>query len=290
MPNALLVLWWRTHEAKFNVQTQNVRTCCRGWPLIGRVNVERLSTVRMAWRVAGKPPEEQPPSTWGRKASRQPTIPAHHIESFVEGCRRISVESEAKDLLPSRLVRTTIHLPTSEDLRQRMQVLASQASAGTARISSAPQRTGLLARVASWAGLLPERAAGPREGLLEGLIRTGVPMREELLETVDKFHVQLNSLRLEQDVSGRARQGAVLLTQLQFLGELLLAAQRLLQSGHGQTAGLDLTLLEELVQQIEATQIAVAQVVALPVEHASFVTGVQRNWQQALWPAGSSHV
>lgn len=257
---------------------------------MARAGVDRLSTVRMAWRVAGDADQGQPSAPWGRSASRPSTIAPRYIESFVEGCRRISSEDAAQDLLPSRLARANVRLPTSDVLRQRMQTAASRLASAQAVSPSEAQRTGLLARVASWVGLVPVKTAGPREGLLEGLIRTGVPLREELLETVEQFHAQLNALRLASDLNGRARQGAALLTQLQSIGELLKAAQRLGQSGHGYSAGLDPHLLDELAQQVVSTQIAVAQVVALPVEHASFVKGVQRNWQQALSLAEVSDV
>lgn len=249
---------------------------------------DRQATVRMAWRVAGEPNEEQQTSLGGRRASRQTTIAARHIDSFVEGCRRISAADASQGLLPSRIARLADRLPTSGELRQRMLLAANQTVSSHGTALAVPPSTGLLARVASWVGLLPEKYAGPREGVLEGLIRTGVPIREELLETVDQFHAQLNTLHLEQDLNARARQGAALLTQLQSMGGLLEAAQTLRSSGHGQTAGLESNLLDELAQQIVSTQIAVAQVVALPVEHASFVKGVQRNWQQALLQLGGT--
>lgn len=255
---------------------------------MSRVPADRLSTVRMAWRVAGEQAQDNPASLGGRTATRPLPVPERHIASFVDGCRRISAAEDAIRLAPSRIARKVDRLPSTEALRERMRLAASQALVVPAVPSAAP--TGLLSRVASWVGLLPEKAGGPRGGLLEGMVRTGVPLREELLESVEQFHVQLNSWQLEQNVQGRARQGAVLLTQLQAIGELLAAAQGLSQSGHGHAAGLDTALLEELAQQTESTQLAVAQVVALPAAHASFVAGVQRNWQQALSQVDTSDV
>lgn len=252
--------------------------------------VDRLTTVRMAWRVAGDEPQEPQENLWGRRASRAATVPARHIDSFVQGCRQISASDPSQGLLSSRLTRATVRLPSPEVLRERMQSAASRAASSKSQSTTGSDRVGLLGRVASWVGLVPEKFAGRRDGLLEGLIRTGVPLREELLETVEQFHAQLNSLRLEQDVTGRARQGAALLTQLQSMGTLLVTAQRLSKSGHGQTAGLDAALLDELSQEIVSTQIAIAQVVAMPDEHATFVKGVQRNWQEALWPSAVSDV
>lgn len=238
---------------------------------------DRNATVRMAWRVAGAPSPDAPPADWGGRTPRASTLPARQIAAFVEGCRHISAESAPTDAAPVRLASAGIWLPTQEDLRQRMQAAATDAV-----VASAPQRASLLSRVASWVGLVPEKTSGTREGLLEGLIRSGVPLREELLEHVGQFHAQLQAWQLARDVMGRARQGAALLTQLQTMGELLVAAQQLRQSGHGQSAGLDPALLQELAQHIESTQVAVARVVALPIEHASFVKDVQGSWAQAL--------
>jgi len=241
----------------------------------------------MAWQLAGEASDTPAAARWGLRAVRESTPPARHIQAFVNGCRRLG-ELDEEQGSPQRSVEAMrSHLPTSQTLRQRMQQAASQADASPA---AGTARSGLLARMASWVGLVPEKSAGQREGLLEGLIRTGVPLREELLEAVDQFHVQLSSVGLAQNVTGRARQGAALLARLQAMQDLVAAAQSLSKSGHGHQAGLEPRVLLELAQQIEATQQAIARVVALPTEHAAFVSGVHHNWQQVVLQPADSRV
>lgn len=242
-------------------------------------STDHRAAVRMAWQLADETSDAPQNVRWGQRVVRESPTPSRQIRAFVDGCRRLG-EVDGKQGLEHRPAESMRgQLPTSQSLRQRMQDAASRPHPHQAEANA---RTGLLTRMAAWVGLVPEKSEGRREGLLEGLIRTGVPLREELLEAIDQFHAQLSSVSLAQNVNSRARQGATLLARLQTMRELVAAAQSLSKNGHGQQAGLDPKVMAELAQQIEATQLVIARVVALPSEHAAFVSGVQHNWQHVV--------
>lgn len=233
-----------------------------------QVQVDRQQ--RLAWEIAARLAAQapqlgvlSPASASGVFGSRQVRVAGQDtqaVQAFVQQCARLPGASEPAPIRS--------RLPD----RQRLSFQLQRAAEVYQQSAHPPQPT----RRWAWLGLL-----GGQRPLLDSLVHSGVPLRQELLEQLEALHEALHATPLAREPHDRAVEGARHLDRLRQLAALLDAIGQLLAKGHGATAGFTADILADLEASVQQAHAAVVQLIVQPPESA-WRGGAATTWADCV--------